>query len=125
MKASLKKTLILLLTASTIGLTSFISLGFLVSYHGGKPKKSDIIIVLGGDDGLRVEQGGELFKAGYARNILVTGIDRKYYRPSYPGWREKRLIKLGIPEEAILVDAWSETTWDEALNSVEMMSEKG
>ncbi|MCG8345465.1 MAG: YdcF family protein [Chlorobiales bacterium] len=125
MSAFFKKSLILLFAASIIGLTAFFSLGSLVSHYEGKPEKANVIIVLGGDDGLRVEQGGELYKAGYAPNILVTGIDRKYYRPSYPDWREKRLMELGIPEEAILVDVWSETTWDEARNSVKMMSKKG
>lgn len=125
MNAFFKKSLILLLTASIIGLTAFFSLGSLVSHYGGKPEKADVIIVLGGDDGLRVEQGGELYKAGYAPNILVTGIDSRYYRPSQPNWRERRLMELGIPEKAIIVDTRSETTWEEALNSVETMTKKG
>lgn len=125
MNAFLKKTLILLLSASVIGLTVFFSLGFLVSYHGGKPEKADVIIILGGDDGLRVEKGGELYNEGYALNILVTGIDSRYYKPTQPNWRERRLQELGIPETAIGVDTRSETTWEEALNSVETMTEKG
>ncbi len=125
MNAFFKKALILLLSASIIGLTIFFSLGFLVSQYESKPEKVDVIIVLGGDDGLRVEQGGKLYNAGYAPNILVTGIDIRYYRPSQPNWRERRLMELGVPETAITVDTRSETTWEEAVNSVETMTEKG
>ena len=125
MKAFFKKTLLLLFMASIIGLAAFFSLGFLVSHYEGKPEKADVIIVLGGDDGLRVEKGGELYKAGYAPHILVTGIDSRYYRPSKPNWRERRLIQFGIPEKAINIDTTSETTWDEALNSVETMKKNG
>lgn len=124
MKALFKKTLALLLTASILGLTAFFSLGYLVSYHAGKPEKADVIIVLGGDDGLRVEHGGRLYKEGYAPNILVTGIDIRYYKPSQPNWRERRLMEAGVPENAIFIDTRSETTWEEARNSVEMMTEK-
>ncbi len=125
MNAFFKKSLILLLSASIIGLTIFFSLGFLVSQYESKPEKADVIIILGGDDGLRVEQGGKLYNAGYAPNILVTGIDIRYYRPSQPNWRERRLMELGVPETAITVDTRSETTWEEAVNSVDTMTEKG
>lgn len=124
MAAFFKKTMMLLLSASVIGLTVFFSLGFLASYHGGKPEKADVIIVLGGDDGLRVEKGGRLYNEGYAPNVLVTGIDSRYYKPTQPNWRERRLSELGIPEEAILIDTNSETTWEEARNSIERMKQK-
>lgn len=124
MAAFFKKTMMLLLSASIIGLAVFFSLGFLASYHGGKPEKADVIIVLGGDDGLRVKKGGQLYNDGYAPNILVTGIDSRYYNPTQPNWRERRLSELGIPEEAILIDISSETTWEEARNSVERMKQK-
>ena len=125
MTACFKKTMMLLLSASIIGLAAFFSLGLLISYHAGTPEKADVIVVLGGDDGLRVEHGGKLYNEGYAPNILVTGIDQKYYTPSQPNWRELRLMEAGIPEKAIIIDTSSETTWEEALNSVEMMKEKG
>ncbi len=125
MKAFFKQTLIALLAAGAIGGTFFLSLGLLVSHHESKPEKADVIVVLGGDNGPRVEKGGELYKAGYAPHVLVTGIDSRYYRSSRPDWRERRLKELGIPEKAISVDTKSETTWDEALNSVETMKQKG
>lgn len=125
MKASLNKALLLLLTASIIGGTFFLSLGVLVSRYDSKPEKADVIIVLGGDDGLRIEKGGELYNMGYAPHVLLTGIDPKYYRQEKPNWREKRLHEFGIPKKAINVDIRSETTWDEALNSVEIMTQKG
>lgn len=125
MRAFLKKNLTVLLTASILGVIVFCSLGYLVSYHAGKPEKADVIIILGGDDGRRIELGWKLYQDGYARHVVVTGIDSRYYRPSKPDWRERRLMEHGVPEKAITVDTSSASTWDEALNSVEMMEEKG
>jgi len=125
MKAFLKKAFLLLLTSSVIGGIVFAGLGFLVSSYESKPEKADVIIVLGGDDGPRVDKGGRLFNAGFAPNVVLTGIDSRYYRPSRPNWRERRLTEAGVPKKAINVDTSSETTWEEALNSVAMMKEKG
>ncbi len=125
MKALLNRILLVLLTATAIGGTLFLCLGILVSLNASEPRRSDVIIILGGDDGLRVKKGGELYIAGYAPSILLTGIDKKYYRPEKPNWREKRLMDMGIPKQAINVDTKSETTWEEALNSLVIMKEKG
>ena len=125
MKALLNRILLVLLTATAIGGTLFLCLGILVSLNASEPRSSDVIIILGGDDGLRVKKGGELYIAGYAPSILLTGIDKKYYRPEKPNWREKRLMDMGIPKQAINVDTKSETTWEEALNSLVIMKEKG
>lgn len=121
----LKTTFIILLLFCGIGGTVFLGLGLLLSFHAGKPEKADVIIVLGGDDGLRVNRGAELYKAGYATRLLLTGIDKKYYRPDRPNWRERRLMEQGIPRKAIYVDTLSKTTWDEARNTGKTMKEKG
>jgi len=121
----LKTTFVILLLFCGIGSTIFLGLGLLLSFHAGKPEKADVIIVLGGDDGLRVNRGAELYKAGYATRLLLTGIDKKYYRPDRPNWRERRLMEQGIPRKAIYVDTLSKTTWDEARNTGKTMKEKG
>jgi hypothetical protein len=102
----------------------FLSLGLVVSFPAQKPQKADVIIVLGGDNGLRVEKGAELYNAGYAPNVLLTGIDGKFYRPGQPNWREKRMRALGVPKKAIKVDTESETTWEEAINAAETLQKK-
>ncbi len=125
MKVFFKLTLILLLSLCSASVIFFLSLGFIVSYHAGNPEKSDVIIVLGGDNGLRVHKGAELYNAGYASHVIVTGIDERFYHPSHPNWRVRRMVALGVPKKAITVDALSTTTWEEAENTADTMEEQG
>jgi uncharacterized SAM-binding protein YcdF (DUF218 family) len=125
MKLFFKLTLISLLSVSAIATLIFVSLGTLVSQHAVNPEKSDVIIVLGGDNGLRVRKGAELYKAGYAAHVILTGIDERFYRPGHLNWRERRMIALGVPKHAIKVDVKSKTTWEEAENTSNIMTKKG
>jgi uncharacterized SAM-binding protein YcdF (DUF218 family) len=125
MKLFLKLTLFFLLSVSAVAAISFLSLGILVSQHASNPEKSDVIIVLGGDNGLRVRKGAELYSAGYANHIILTGIDERFYRPAHPNWRERRMIALGVPKKAIKVDIKSKTTWEEAENTSKTMKKNG
>jgi uncharacterized SAM-binding protein YcdF (DUF218 family) len=125
MKALFKLILLFAIIATSLCATLYLALGVMVSSHASPPHKSDVIVVLGGDEGLRVRKGGALFKAGYADHILLTGIDSRYYRPNHPNWRERKLMALGIPRDAISVDTWSETTWEEAENAAETMERNG
>ncbi len=121
----LKRTLILLFSVSAVVVLIFLSLGVLLSQFAGTPEKADVIIVLGGDNGLRVRKGAELYNAGYAAHIILTGIDERFYHPNHPNWRERRLMDFGVPKKAIKVDATSKTSWEEALNTSNTMEEKG
>ncbi len=123
MKTLLKLLLTLLVLLSVIATTIFLSLGLIVSQHADTPEKADVIIVLGGDTGLRIRKGAELYKAGYGRNILLTGLDERFYRPGH-NWRERRMREHGVPQKAIGVDTRSETTWEEALNTSELMEKR-
>ncbi|MBZ4219772.1 MAG: YdcF family protein [Chlorobium sp.] len=125
MKLFLKFALFFLLSISAVAAISFLSLGFLVSQHASNPEKSDVIIVLGGDNGLRVRKGAELYHAGYANHIILTGIDERFYRPAHPNWRERRMIALGVPKNAMKVDTKSKTTWEEAENTSKTMKKNG
>ncbi|NTU58190.1 MAG: YdcF family protein [Chlorobiaceae bacterium] len=125
MKAFIRIFLLFVVIASGLSATLYLGLGALVSLHSSKPEKADVIVILGGDGGLRVKKGAELYNAGYAGNILLTGIDSRYYRPTHPNWRERKLMALGVPKKAISVDIWSETTWEEAENATETMERNG
>jgi len=125
MKVFFKLTLIFLLSVSTAAIIFFLSLGYIVSQYAGNPIKSDVIIVLGGDNGLRVRKGAELYNAGYASHVILTGIDERFYHPSHPNWRERRMIALGVPKHAIKVDAKSTTSWEEAVNTSVTMEQRG
>ncbi|MEI8101954.1 MAG: YdcF family protein [Chlorobium sp.] len=125
MKFLFTRALVFLFWVSVTVSLCFVSLGLFVSQHAETPKKSDVIIVLGGDNGLRVQKGAELYKAGYANHIILTGIDERFYRPDHPNWRERRMTKFGVPREAIKVDTKSRTTWEEAVNTSNTMETKG
>ncbi len=125
MTAFLKKTLLLLATAGFITTVLFLCLGYIVSWHASSPEQADIIIVLGGDDGLRVRKGAELYHAGFAEHLLLTGLDSRYYRPGKLNWRERKLIALGVPRKAINVDIVSKSTWEEAANTLASMHTNG
>ena len=125
MKVFIKLTVIFLLSVCSAVILFCLSLGFIVSQHAQNPEKSDVIIVLGGDNGLRVRKGAELYKAGYASHVILTGIDERFYHPDHPNWRERRMIALGVPKNAIQVDAKSTTTWEEAENTSDTMEEQG
>lgn len=125
MKVFTKISLLFFLITSTLYATIYLGLGFLVSLHSGTPEKADVIVVLGGDNGLRLKKGIELYNIGYAKNIVLTGIDSRYYSPNRPNWRESRLMEAGVPKEAITVDIWSETTWEESENTIDLIKKKG
>jgi uncharacterized SAM-binding protein YcdF (DUF218 family) len=125
MKLFLKLTLFFLLSVCAAAVALFFSLGLLVSLYAGNPEKTDVIIVLGGDNGLRVRKGAELYNAGYAANVILTGIDERFYQPTHPNWRERRMNELGVPKKAIKVDTQSTTTWEEAENTADTMEKKG
>ncbi|NEX11865.1 MAG: YdcF family protein [Prosthecochloris sp.] len=125
MTAFLKKTLALLATSAFLTAMIFLGLGYIVSWPAASPEKADVIIVLGGDDGLRVSKGAELYHAGFADDLLLTGLDSRYYRPGKLNWRERKLISLGIPGEAIHVDIISTSTWEEAANTLSAMNKNG
>jgi uncharacterized SAM-binding protein YcdF (DUF218 family) len=122
MKAFIKFAIVTLVSIIITAVFLFAGLGFIVSYFAGKPEKSDVIVVLGGDNGLRIRKGAELYKAGYADYILLTGIDEQFYRPGHPNWREKLIVSLGVPKKAVKVDTKSKTSWEEALNASETMN---
>lgn len=125
MKPFFKLILFCIFSISISAALLFLSLGLLVSQYASNPEKSDVIIVLGGDNGLRVRKGAELYKAGYASHVILTGIDERFYHPGHPNWRERRMIALGVPKKAIKVDTKSKTTWEEAENTSNTMKKNG
>lgn len=125
MKTFLKFSLIVILTLSALCGALYLGLGYIVSFHASRPAKADLIVILGGDDGLRVRKGAELYRMGYSGNILLTGLDIRYYRANHPNWRERRLMERGVPRKRIIVDTWSQSSWEEAENTAELMDKRG
>ncbi|NTW56326.1 MAG: YdcF family protein [Chlorobiaceae bacterium] len=125
MKTAVKYSIIAILSLAAAAVLLFSSLGFVVSRFSRTPDKADVIVVLGGDNGLRVRKGAELYRKGYSRRLLLTGIDERFYKPGHPNWRERMSMSLGVPRKAIMIDTSSKSTWEEAVNTSETMKKKG
>jgi uncharacterized SAM-binding protein YcdF (DUF218 family) len=86
-----------------------------------QPQKSDVIIVLGGDDG-RIEKGVELFKAGYAPYIMVSdGGTRNHPSTVQAEKMINKAIELDVPKTAIIPELRSESTYGNAVYSLEFI----
>jgi len=80
-------------------------------------QKADVIIVLGGGNGDRERTGARLYKEGYAPLVVTTGEPLKI--PSiddtpFAKFSAAYLVKLGVPETAILQFPQSTSTCDDA-----------
>ena len=81
------------------------------------PASSDVIIVLGGGGNARIEYGVSLFRLGYANKILFTGYDAHSMA--------RYALYLGVSNADILLEDRSNTTYDNAKNSLEIMRTQG
>jgi uncharacterized SAM-binding protein YcdF (DUF218 family) len=77
----------------------------------------DVIVVLSGDGGDRVEEAISLYQEGYGRLILLTETGETTFDPNVMVTQLKinRLVDAGIPEDAIRVSpATATSTYEEA-----------
>jgi uncharacterized SAM-binding protein YcdF (DUF218 family) len=88
------------------------------------PRKADVIVVLGGDSGERVEQAASLYRAGFAPYMLVTG-GQLYRNISQAGVMKDHAVELGVPSDRIILENKAESTYDNAIYSKKIMEEHG
>ena len=100
-----------------VGIT-FTDLGYWLSAPASEPIKSDLIVALGGDSGERGQMAVALYKAGYAKKILLTGMEggADATRRHYLHWRSHFLLAQGVPAEALIFDDQAMSTHQEAIN---------
>ena len=84
------------------------------------PKPADVIIVLAGDSRVRVEHGVRLYQAGYANKILFAGGS---HSPQITDAQimERQALSLGVPQDDILLEEKSMSTYENAKYSLEIM----
>ena len=113
------------LGAFSVGLTilSVLNVGYWLSAPHNVPKHADIIVALGGGGMERVQSALHLYREGYAKRILLTGLDRApEQRPNhYLHWESKYLLDAGVPSEALLFDDQSANSHEEANNTALLM----
>lgn len=84
-------------------------------------KKADIITILGGWHGRKVEEGVELYKQGYAPRILITGeaITLPGISTTWPLLARVKAIRMGVPEEDIILEERTTDTYGDAIYTSE------
>lgn len=98
----------------------FVVLSLLVTQAGNflvvsdTPQKSDIIIILSGDKGERMEEGARLFHEGYADKILVSG-GVIYNNVTAASLIKLHAMDLKIDEDKILTEDKADSTYENAL----------
>lgn len=89
-----------------------------------EPKRVDAIVVYSGDAGDRTEKGIELLKEKYA-DILILSGGAVYEDLRMADLMKDHSIRLGIPEEQIVVEREANSTYENALFVKEILMEKG
>ena len=91
----------------------------------GRLEKADVIIVLGGDNnGERVSQGVRLYKAGFAKHILMSGGPLAW-KLTCAQWMKRQAVDSGVPAAAILLEDKSRSTIENAKFSLPIMKNYG
>lgn len=111
--------------AAILALCAIIVLGFMVAIyaeaHGDETRQVDAIIVLGttqnyGSPGRhlesRLQHANDLYQAGYAEWIIVTGGRVPGDPFTEAGVSRDWLVERGVPEEAILYEDEGRNTWE-------------
>ncbi|MEX2164523.1 MAG: YdcF family protein [Sulfuricaulis sp.] len=91
------------------------------------PERADVLVVLGGDSGDRTLKAIQLYKTGLAPRVLLTGVEDSPFeaRKAYLTWRAQMLVDAGVPPDAVLLDIRSANTMEEAVNTRQLLVERG
>ncbi len=110
-----------------VGTTGLGQAGAYVSAAGTAPDAADLIVVLGGGRGTRVDRAKQLFDSGHAEIILVTGLNTKSAGSAHTiaDKRVRYLLDRGVPAAAIRFDYRSANSYEEAHNTRAFMEEQG
>lgn len=105
---------------------AFLRAGYFLEGPAQAPSKADLIAALGGDNGARAVRVLEIYRAGLAPRILLSGPEGMHskVRPSQVRWREQFLREEGIPASALLYDGGARNSWEEAVHTLRLMRER-
>lgn len=112
-----RKFAIALALPSLLALLAFLFPKQVLTVDNG-PVTADAMVVLGGGSPERPQRAAELFQAGEASKIIVSGRG--------DGLVNKQLLKkLGVPENAIIVEDRSTSTFENAQFSIPLLRQMG
>ena len=103
----------------------FLNAGNFLAAPAQAPVKADLLVALGGDNGGRADRVLELYRKGFAPKVLLTGPEGGHSktRPTYLRWRARYLVGEGVPEQVLLFDNRSVSSWEEAVRTLQLMQE--
>ena len=101
----------------------FFGAGNFLAAPAEAPVKADLMVALGGDNGSRADRVLHLYQEGFAPRVLLTGPEGGHSRTraAYLHRRARYLIDEGVPETAVPFDRQSASSWDEAVNTLQLM----
>lgn len=88
------------------------------------PKRSDVIIVLSGDNGDRTIHGVYLFGAGYAPYMIMSG-GLVYHEIAMSELMSAHAVEMGVPAEVIITESRSDSTYQNAIFTKDIMDVYG
>lgn len=88
------------------------------------PAKSDVLVVLGGDGGARIDHAVELWREGWAPLIVVSG-GPVFRETTWASLMKKRALELGVPDASIVSQDKSWTTAEDALYASRLLYARG
>ena len=111
-------TIIIIL--AVLGFGGFVGIGYYLSPQQAPQKADAIVVVSGGQTTSRAAKGIELFKEGYAPNIIFSGaaIDDG---PSNAYAMRQQALDAGISKDNIFIDEISQNTYENAVNSKKIL----
>lgn len=80
-------------------------------------KADAIVVVSGGDTFARTDEGIRLYKAGWADTLVFAGAAQDKSGPSNAAAMRNYALEQGVPNRAIYLDEFSETTEQNAENT--------
>lgn len=84
-----------------------------------------IVVVSGGDTQDRTEAGIELFKNGWADTLIFSGAAQDKSGPSNAEAMQLQAVQAGVPISATIIDEYSESTQQNAVNTKTIFADRG
>lgn len=84
-----------------------------------------IVAVSGGDTDARTLEAITLYKNGWAPVLIFSGAAQDKSGPSNAAAMRQQALKSGVPDDAIVIEEYGETTKENAVNTQNIFVEKG
>ena len=93
-----------------------------------EPASADVIVVLAGNSAFRARHAASLYVRGIASHVIISNepLTSHGVQTTWLELRQHGLVRLSIPDDAVVpIPEVSDSTYDEALRSREIMLARG